>query len=57
MKRLALVLIASCAAKPAAAPNVTQDEWNAAVERLLVETLGATDAESPVNSSESVVSA
>jgi hypothetical protein len=37
--------------------RLRQDEWNAAVEKLLVETLGATNAESTVKSSDAVVSA
>lgn len=34
MKRLAFVVLISCAPKPAAAPSVTQEEWNAAREML-----------------------
>ncbi len=36
--------------------SLRQDEWNAAVERLLVETLGKTRAEPPVESREVVAS-
>jgi hypothetical protein len=36
--------------------HLRQDEWNAAVERLLVETLGDRQAESPVKGREVVAS-
>jgi hypothetical protein len=36
--------------------RLRQDEWNAAVERLLVETLGDAQAEGPVNGREVVAS-
>jgi hypothetical protein len=36
--------------------RLRQDEWNAAVERLLVETLGAPHAAAPVEGSEAVAS-